>query len=61
MIILDDLIRARALDQDQGPLLSFPKRESDMIDYEHFSGKDLNRFVDHAAKYYIDKGLEPVS
>lgn len=61
MLILDDLMRARALDDEQVPLLSFPKSERGVTDYEHFCGKDLDRFIDFAAKYYITKGLEPVS
>ncbi len=61
MLILDDLIRARALDDEQVPLLSYPKSERGLTDYEHFCGKDLNNFIDCAAKYYISMGLKPVS
>ena len=61
MLILDDLIRARALDEEQVPLLSFPKSERGVTDYEHFDGKDLDRFIDCTSRYYITLGLEPVS
>ncbi len=61
MLIVDDLMRARALDDQQTPLLSFPKSERDVTDYEHFCGKDLDRFIDLAVKYYITKDLQPVS
>ena len=60
MILVDDLIRWRALDEDQVPLLYFAKGERSATDFEQFNGKDLDRFVDHAAKFYINKGLKPV-
>ena len=61
LIIVDDVLRARALDEDQRPLLSFPKSRENTTDYDHYCGRDLDRFVDHATKYYVGKGLEPVS
>ncbi len=61
ILILDDLIRQRAADSDQTPLLAFPKFERGITDYEKFTGQDLDRFIDQAAKYYVRCGLEPVS
>ena len=61
LILVDDLIRAIALDENQVPLLYFAKSERGVTDFEGFTGKDLDRFVDHAAKFYMDKGLKPVS
>ena len=61
LLILDDLIRARALDDEQVPLLSFPKSDHGVTDYKHFCGKDLDSIIDLATKYYITQGLEPVS
>ena len=60
MILADDLLRLRAADKTQIPLLRFPRSERDIVDYEDFTGKDIDRFVDHAAKYYIRCGLQPV-
>lgn len=60
-LIADDLLRARAADKIQTPLLCFPRTERSVIDYEGFTGSDIDRFVDHAAKYYLRHGLEPVS
>lgn len=60
IIILDDLLRLRAADKTQVPLLCFPKTERGIIDYEEFNGKDIDRFVDQAAKYYMRCGLQPV-
>lgn len=60
ILILDDLIRQRAADSDQTPLLAFPKSETGITDYEKFTGQDLDRFIDQAAKYYVRCGLDPV-
>ena len=59
-LIADDLLRARAADKIQTPLLCFPRTERSVIDYEGFTGSDIDRFVDHAAKYYLRHGLQPV-
>jgi acyl-CoA synthetase (AMP-forming)/AMP-acid ligase II len=58
--LLDDLIRERAVDEDQTPLLSYPKSKLGITDYEFFTGKDLNRLVDGAAKALIKRGIKPV-
>ena len=61
IILSDDLLRLRALDSTQVPLLCFPKSERDIVNYEEFNGRDIDRFVDQAAKYYMRCGLLPVS
>ncbi len=61
IILSDDLLRLRAADKTQVPLLAFPKSERDVVDYEEFNGRDIDRFVDQAAKYYMQCGLQPVS
>ena len=60
IVLSDDLLRLRAMDVIQVPLLCFPTSERGTTDYEQFNGKDLDRFVDQAAKYYINCGLQPV-
>ena len=60
IIVFDDLLRLRAADKTQSPLLCFPKSEPGAVDYEEFSGRDIDRFVDQAAKYYMRCGLQPV-
>ena len=60
MILSDDLIRLRAADNKQMPLLCFPKSKRGTVDYEKFTGRDIDRFVDQAAKYYMRCGLRPV-
>ncbi|KAI9743887.1 MAG: hypothetical protein M1818_002621 [Claussenomyces sp. TS43310] len=56
----DDIVRQRAIDDDQSPLIAYPKTRSGVSDYEFFTGKDLNRLVDGAAKSLIAAGIEPV-
>ncbi|KAL8774731.1 MAG: hypothetical protein Q9209_000670 [Squamulea sp. 1 TL-2023] len=57
-VLLDDLFRARARDMVQKPLVAFPKSEQGVSDFEYFTGHDLDRFVEHAAKHYIKLGLQ---
>ncbi|CAF9919359.1 MAG: hypothetical protein ALECFALPRED_001136 [Alectoria fallacina] len=59
LIVSDDLLRLRAADEIQVPLLCFPKSERGTLDYEEFTGRDIDRFVDHAAKFYMKSGLKP--
>lgn len=56
----DELIRRRALDDDQTPLIAYPKTHLGIDDYELFNGKTLNRLVDGASKFLISIGLLPV-
>ncbi|KAJ9261852.1 hypothetical protein DTO027B5_3035 [Paecilomyces variotii] len=43
--VLDDLIRLRASDEEQVPILAYPKIEGNDIVYDLFTGKDLNEFI----------------
>lgn len=61
IIVLDNLLRLKAADKTQMPLLCFPNTERGIIDYEEFSGRDIDRFVDQAAKYFMKCDLQPVS
>ncbi|KAL8777966.1 MAG: hypothetical protein Q9213_007632 [Squamulea squamosa] len=58
LVLVDDLFKARARDKVQKPLLAFPKSEQGVSDFEYFTGYDLDRFVEHAAKHYIKLGLQ---
>lgn len=60
-LLLDDLFRLRAADPVQVPLLGFPKSEKGTKDFELLTGQDLNRFVDRAAKHYVESELHTVS
>ncbi|CZR55845.1 uncharacterized protein PAC_05733 [Phialocephala subalpina] len=56
----DDVIRERAEDLDQVPLIAYPRERDGVDDYEFFTGKELNRLVDGATKALIGMGVEPV-
>jgi hypothetical protein len=58
--VLDDIIRFRALDSPPATILGYPKYDDRVDEYETFTGKQLDQFVDAAAKYFIKCGLEPV-
>ena len=58
LYMVDDVLRERATERDQGPLFAYPKKG--LVDYEHFTAQDLDRFVDTAAKKLINHGLQPV-
>lgn len=57
---VDELIRQRAQDSDQRPLVVFSASEHGLMDFEQFTGLDLDRFTDAAAKVLISRGLQPV-
>ena len=58
--VLDDIIRYRAADDPPAPILGYPKSEHTVKEYEHFTGTDLDRFVDGAVKHFLESGLKPV-
>jgi hypothetical protein len=60
MYTFDDIIRQRAIDEDQSPLIAYPKTKLGVTDYELFTGEHLNRLVDGAAKALIKTGIPPV-
>ena len=56
----DEIIRQRAVDEDQSPLIAYPKTRLGITDYELFTGRHLDRLVDGAAKALMKAGVEPV-
>ena len=58
--VLDDIIRYRAADEPPAPILGYPKSEDTVNEYENFTGKELDQFVDGAARYFLELGLKPV-
>ena len=57
-LMIDDLIRERAKDEHQVPILGYPRYEDRPTDYELFTGKDLDRMVDEACRVLMKAGLE---
>lgn len=58
--VLDDIIRHRAADEPPLPILGYPRYEHSVDDYELFTSKQLDYFVDAAAKHFISNGFWPV-
>ncbi|KAI1500483.1 hypothetical protein F5X99DRAFT_236607 [Biscogniauxia marginata] len=56
--MIDDLIRERAKDEVQVPILGYPKYDDSASEYEFFTGKDLDRMVDEACRVLVKMGLE---
>lgn len=56
----DQLLKQRAVDEDQTPLLAYPQSRHGVTDYESIRGRDLDRFVDGAAVVLDRQGLHPV-
>ncbi len=59
--VLDDIICHRARDKLQVPILGYPKYPDRVDEYEQFTGRQLDCFIDAAVKRYISLGLQPVS
>ncbi|KAA8643939.1 hypothetical protein EYZ11_009144 [Aspergillus tanneri] len=58
--ILDDLIRLRAEDVTQYPLLAYPRPSTDgHVSYEYFTGQDLDWMVDQVVCTLMDYGFKP--
>lgn len=60
-VLIDDLFKARADDKNPTPLLAFPRSKRGVSDFESFTGQDLDRFIEHAARHYLQAGLRVVS
>ncbi|KAJ8113813.1 hypothetical protein ONZ43_g5059 [Nemania bipapillata] len=59
LAVIDDIIRHRAADNPPAPILAYPRTPRSVDDYEKFTGKQLNQFVDGAVKYFLSHGLRP--
>ena len=54
---IDDVVRLRAQDPVQTPILGIPRKKDDPADYEYFTGADLDRMIDESCRILITKGL----
>lgn len=59
--ILDDLIRLRAADVTQYPILAYPRSDKDAASYEYYTGRDLDDMIDQAVIMLMDDGFHPVT
>ncbi|KAI0108507.1 acetyl-CoA synthetase-like protein [Daldinia grandis] len=55
--MIDDLIRERGKDDEQVPILGYPRHDHSATEYEYFTGKDLDRMVDNACRALVQSGL----
>ena len=60
LTLIDDILKARVKDKDQKPLIAFPKSERSASDFEYFTARDLDRFVEHTARHYLGLQLKLV-
>lgn len=57
---LDDVIRIRAADAVQHPILAYPTADNDAGSYEYFTGRDIDAMVDRAGRILMSHGFGPV-
>ncbi|KAJ5102503.1 hypothetical protein N7532_003032 [Penicillium argentinense] len=57
--VLDDLIRLRAADVIQQPILAYPRNEKDAASYNYYTGRDLDEMIDHTAAVLMKHGFNP--
>jgi hypothetical protein len=58
--VLDDLIRLRAADTVQHPILAYPRSESDAVSFDYYTGQDLDDMINHAVTSLMDDGFKQV-
>lgn len=58
--VLDDLIRLRAADFVQHPILAYPRFEGDAGSYDYYTGQDLDDMINQAVIMLMDDGFQQV-
>lgn len=58
--VLDDLIRLRAADSMQCPILAYPSLDSDAALYNYYTGEQLDEMIDQAVSTLMEDGFRPV-
>lgn len=59
--LLDDVFKLRGADKVQIPLVAFPRSEGAVISFDYFTGHDMDRFIDMAARHYAEANIQAVS
>ena len=59
--VLDDIITNRAADEPLTQILGYPRHSGRVDEYEYFTGKQLDRYIDGAVKRFMAQGILPVS
>ena len=58
--ILDDLIRLRAADAIQHPILAYPQSEDDPASYRSYTGQDLDAMINQTIARLDSDGVQAV-
>jgi hypothetical protein len=58
--VLDDLIRLRAADVVQYPILAYPRFETDAASYGYYTGKHLDAMINQTVIRLMDDGFKQV-
>jgi hypothetical protein len=58
--VLDDLIRLRAADVVQHPILAYPRFDNDAGSYGYYTGKHLDAMINQAIIMLMDDGFRQV-
>lgn len=58
--VLDDLIRLRAADIVQHPILAYPRSANHAAAYDYYSGQALNGLINQAVAKLMDFGFQTV-
>ncbi|KAJ5630895.1 AMP-dependent synthetase/ligase [Penicillium longicatenatum] len=57
--VLDDLIRLRAADSVQYPILAYPSSDSHAALYNYYTGEQLDEMIDQAVSTLMEDGFRP--
>ncbi|CAG8129870.1 unnamed protein product [Penicillium olsonii] len=55
--VLDDLIRLRAEDDIQTPILAYPSSNGEAASYTYYTGQQMDRMIDETAKRLMEDGF----
>lgn len=55
-ILVDDLIRQRARENNEVPLVAYPKSEQGLTDYQTFTAKSIDHYITKAAEKLRENG-----
>lgn len=58
--VLDDLIRLRAADAIQDPILAYPNSDKDAASYSYYTGQDLDEMINQTLAVLLNRRFQPV-
>ncbi|KAJ5585606.1 AMP-dependent synthetase/ligase, partial [Penicillium hispanicum] len=57
--VLDDLVRLRAADVVQHPILAYPRTDQDAASFTDYTGQDLDEMIDQVVTVLLNDGFQP--